>query len=211
MVFPRMTLSQRVKEFIVRAILEGEYKPGDRIVETNLARRLSISTAPVREAIRELIIMGFLEAQPYRGASVRSFSPRDLWEYRSVRSSLESLAARQAAPRITETDVRQLQSILDQMIQAVQNSDTDNTIRLDNKFHETILQITENKLLYQVWKTLEFGIWTMVMYRMGQYEAGFLASRHKEVLEALKTRNPETAAVAMQHHIEDLGIPPETP
>jgi DNA-binding GntR family transcriptional regulator len=211
MVFPRMTLSQRVKEFIVRAILEGEYKPGDRIMETNLARRFGISTAPVREAIRELIIMGFLEAQPYRGASVRSFSPRDLWEYRSVRSSLESLAARQAAPRITETDVRQLQSILDQMIQAVQNSDTDNTIRLDNKFHETILQITENKLLYQVWKTLEFGVWTMVMYRMGQYEADFLASRHKEVLEALKTRNPETAAVAMQHHIEDLGTAPETP
>jgi DNA-binding GntR family transcriptional regulator len=211
MLFPRMTLSQRVKEFIVRAILEGEYKPGDRIVETNLARRLSISTAPVREAIRELIIMGFLEAQPYKGASVRSFSQRDLWEYRSLRSSLESLAARQAAPRITDADVRQLQSILDQMIQAVQNKDTDNTIRLDNKFHETILQITENKLLYQVWKTLEFGVWTMVMYRMGQHKADFLASRHKEVLEALKTRNSETAAVAMQHHIEDLGPPPETP
>ncbi len=211
MPFPRVMLSQRVKEYIVQAILKGEYKPRDRIMETNLARRFGISTAPVREAIRELIVMGFLEAQPYKGASVRSFSQRDLWEYYTVRASLESLAARQAAPRITEADVSQLQSILDEMMQAVQNKDTDNTIRLDNKFHETILQIAENKLLYQVWKTLEFGVWTMVIYRMGQYEANFLAFRHKEVLEALKTRDPETAAVAMQHHIEDLGTPPEIP
>jgi DNA-binding GntR family transcriptional regulator len=64
--------------------------------------------------------------------------------------------------------------------------------------------------LHQVWKTLEFGVWTMIMYRMGEYEATFLASRHKEVLEALKTRDPEKAAVTMQHHIEDLGTQPES-
>jgi len=206
-----MILSQRVKEYVVEAILKGEYQPGERIMETKLARHLGTSTAPVREAIRELVVMGFLKAQPYKGAAVRSFSQRDLWEYYTVRASLESLAARQAAPRITEADVSQLQSILDQMMQAVQNKDTDNTIQLDNKFHETILKIAENKLLYQVWKTLEFGVWTMVIYRMGQYEANFLAFRHKDVLEALKTRDPETAAAAMHHHIEDLGTPPETP
>lgn len=209
--FTRVVLSQRVKEYIVQAILRGEYKPGDRIMETNLARRFGISTAPVREAIRELIVMGFLEAQPYKGASVRSFSQRDLWEYRTVRASLESLAARQAAPLITDAHLEQLQSILDQMMQAVENKDTDAIIRLDNKFHETILQITENKLLHQVWKTLEFGVWTMVIYRLGQYEADFLAFRHREVLEALKTRDPEKAAITMQHHIEDLGSPGERP
>ena len=209
--FPRVILSQRVKEYIIDAILKGEYQPRDRIMETNLARRFGISTAPVREAIRELIVMGFLESQPYKGASVRSFSQRDLWEYYSVRASLESVAARQAAPRITEADISCLQAILDEMIQAAQNQDTDGVIRLDNKFHETILHIAQNKLLYQVWKTLEFGVWTMVIYRMGQFEANFLALRHKQVLEALKTRDPETAALTMLHHLEDLGTPPEIP
>jgi DNA-binding GntR family transcriptional regulator len=208
--FPRVTLSQHVKELIIQAILRGEYKPGDRIVETNLARRLGISTAPVREAIRELITMGFLEAQPYRGAIVRSFSPQDLWEYRTVRASLESLAARQAAPRIKEADVDRLQGILEQMILAAQNKEMENVIQLDNKFHEAILQITENKLLHQVWKTLEFGVWTMMMYRLGQYDVNFLASRHKDVLDGLKTRDPEMAAKAMHHHIEDLGQTPES-
>jgi DNA-binding GntR family transcriptional regulator len=209
--FPHIMLSQRVKEYIIEAILKGEYKPRDRIRETGLARRFGISTAPVREAIRELIVMGFLESQPYKGASVRDFSQRDLWEYYTVRASLESLAGRQAAPRITEADVSKLQNILDEMMQAVENKDTPNIIRLDNKFHETILQIAGNKLLYQVWKTLEFGVWTMVIYRLGEYDANFLARRHAEVLEALKTRDPEKASATMQHHIQDLGTPPDTP
>lgn len=179
-------------------------------METNLARRLGISTAPVREAIRELITMGFLEAQPYRGAIVRSFSPQDLWEYRTVRAALESLAARQATSRITDADISHLESILEQMIQAAQNKKMENVIQLDNKFHEAILQITENKLLHQVWKTLEFGVWTMMMYRLGQYDVSFLASRHKDVLDGLKTRDPEEAAMAMHHHIEDLGQTPES-
>jgi DNA-binding GntR family transcriptional regulator len=206
--FPHVMLSQRVKEYIVQAILRGEYQPRDRIRETNLAHRFGISTAPVREAIRELTVMGFLEAQPYKGASVRAFTQRDLWEYYTVRASLESLAARQAAPRVTEADVAKLQDVLDDMMKAVDNKDTDKIIRLDNKFHEVILQISDNKLLYQVWKTLEFGVWTMVIYRMGQYAPNFLALRHREVLEALKTRDPETASSVMQHHIQDLGTPP---
>jgi DNA-binding GntR family transcriptional regulator len=209
--FPHVMLSQRVKEYIIEAILKGEYQPRDRIRETNLARRFGISTAPVREAIRELTVMGFLEAQPYKGASVRAFTQRDLWEYYTVRASLESLSARQAAPRVTAADVTKLQGILDEMIQAAENKDTDKIIRLDNKFHEVILQIADNKLLYQVWKTLEFGVWTMVIYRMGQYAPTFLALRHREVLEALKTRDPETASLAMQHHLEDLGTPPNIP
>jgi DNA-binding GntR family transcriptional regulator len=209
--FPRIILSQRVKEYIVEAILKGEYHPGERIMETSLARRFGISTAPVREAIRELVVMGFLEAQPYKGASVRSFSTQDLWEYYTVRAALESLAARQAAARLTDAEASQLQGILDDMLRAVEDKDMAQTIRLDNKFHETILQIAGNTLLHQVWKTLEFGVWTMVVYRMGQYDATYLATRHKEVLEALKTRNPEAASLAMQHHLEDLGTPPQNP
>ncbi len=207
MPLPRVMLSQRVKESIVQSILKGEYKPGDRILETNLARRFGISTAPVREAIRELTVMGFLEAQPYKGASVRSFSERDLWEYFTVRGALEALAARQAAPRVSEADICRLEAILDEMLRAVQIKDTDRTIRLDNEFHETIMKISGNQLLHQVWKTLEFGVWTMVVYRMGQFDANFLALRHREVLEALKTRDADTAAFAMQHHLEDLGTP----
>lgn len=206
---PRMVLSERIKEFITEAILTGEYKPGERIVESALARRLGVSQSPVREAIRDLVAMGFLEAEPYKGTTVRSFSPQELWEVYTVRAALESLAARLAAQRLTEPDIKKLQSILDEMTEAVEEQDQDKMIRVDNRFHETILQISGNKLLYQLWKRLEFGRWTIVTYRMGSYEPEYLALRHEELLDALKTRDPEQAIYAMQHHLEDLGAPPD--
>jgi len=205
---PRVVLSDRVKEFIVEAILDGEFKPGDRIVESSLARRLGVSQAPVREAIRDLVLLGFLETEPYKGTSVRSFSPQELWEVYTVRAALESLSARLAATRLTEADVEILQSILDEMIEAGREHDLDKTTRLNNDFHETILKIAGNKLLHQLWQTLRFGYWTIVTARISSFDLEYLATRHEELLEALKTRNPEKAMHAMRRHIEDLGKPP---
>jgi DNA-binding GntR family transcriptional regulator len=206
---PRVVLSDRVKEYIVEAVLSGELKPGERIVESSMARQLGVSQAPVREAIRDLVLLGFLESQPYKGTSVRSFTPEELWETYTVRAALESLAARLAATHLTEGDVDALQSILDKMMEAARQQDLDELLQLDNHFHETILQISRNKTLYQLWKTLQYGTWSIVTYRMSSYDPAYLASRHRDLLQALKSGDPETAMHTMQHHIEDMGKPPE--
>lgn len=206
---PRIVLSDRVKEFIVEAVLSGELKPGERIVESSMARELGVSQAPVREAIRDLVLLGFLESQPYKGTSVRSFTPEELWETYTVRAALESLAARLAATHLTGDDIEALQCILDEMMEAANRQDLDRLLQLDNHFHETILQISRNKTLYQLWKTLQYGTWSIVTYRMSSYDPAYLAARHQDLLDALKSRDPEKAMHAMQHHIEDMGKPPE--
>jgi DNA-binding GntR family transcriptional regulator len=206
---PRVVLSDRVKEFIVEAVLSGELKPGERIVESSMARQLGVSQAPVREAIRDLILLGFLESQPYKGTFVRSFTPEELWETYTVRAALESLAARLAASNLTEEDAKALQCILDEMMEAARQQDRDRLVQLDNHFHETILQISRNQTLYQLWKTLQFGTWSIVTYRISSYEPEYLAARHVELLEALKSGDPERATHVMQHHIEDMGKPPD--
>jgi DNA-binding GntR family transcriptional regulator len=206
---PRIVLSDRVKEYIVEAVLSGELKPGDRIVESSMARQLGVSQAPVREAIRDLVLLGFLETEPYKGTAVRSFTPEELWETYTVRAALESLAARLAASNLTDEDVQVLERILDDMLAAARRQDRDALLELDNAFHEAILRISRNRTLYQLWKTLQFGTWSIVTYRKSSYEPLYLAKRHGELLEALKSRDPEKAAHAMQHHIEDMGKPPE--
>jgi DNA-binding GntR family transcriptional regulator len=206
---PRVVLSDRVKEYIVESVLSGQLKPGDRIVESSMARQLGVSQAPVREAIRDLVLLGFLESQPYKGTSVRSFTPEELWETYTVRAALESLAARLAAIHLTEDDADALQDILDEMMEAADLEDLDRLLQLDNHFHETILRISRNKTLYQLWKTLQYGTWSIVTYRMGSYDPAYLAARHQDLLRALKSGDPETAMHAMQHHIEDMGKPPE--
>lgn len=208
-VLPRTVLSEQVKDIIVEAILNGELKPGERVVENTLARRLGVSQAPVRDAIRDLVLLGFLKSEPYKGTSVRSFSPEELNEVYLMRAALESLAARLAATRLTEADVLTLRKILDETIDASQKHDLQRMTQLDNDFHETILQISGNKLLHQLWKTLSFGYWTIVTARISDFDLGYLATRHEELLKALITRDPKKAMYAMQRHIEDLGKPTE--
>ena len=203
-----VVLSEQVKEVIVEAILTGEYEPGDRIVESALARQLGVSQAPVREAIRDLVLLGFLDSEPYKGTSVKSFSIDELVEVYTVRAALESLAARLAAERLTEEDAQRLQSILVEMIKAAENKDAKAMVRLDNSFHETVLEISGNSLLHKVWRTLQFGYWTIVTTKMSSFDLEYLARRHKELLTALLTKEPEQAQMAMRKHIEDLGTPP---
>jgi DNA-binding GntR family transcriptional regulator len=205
----RVVLGDQVKEYVIQAIMSGELQPGDRMVASSLARRLGVSQAPVREAIRDLVLLGFLENEAFKGTSVRSFKPKELYEVYTVRAALESLAARLAAARLTPDDVQALQDTLDQMIRAAQEQDEEGMVRLDNRFHETILQVSDNQLLHQLWQTLQFGYWTIVTARSSSYDLEELARRHEALLEALVSRDPQRAAAAMQHHIEDLGQPPE--
>jgi DNA-binding GntR family transcriptional regulator len=206
---PRVVLSDRVKQYIVEAVLSGELKPGDRIVENSMAHLLGVSQAPVREAIRDLVLLGFLKTEPYKGTSVRSFTPDELWETYMVRAALESLATRLAATRLTEEDVATLQQILDAMLVAAREQDRDRLVELDNAFHEAILKFSRNQTLYQLWKSLQYGIWSIVTYRKSTLDPEYLAARHGELLEALKSGDPEQASHAMLHHIEDIGKPPE--
>jgi DNA-binding GntR family transcriptional regulator len=205
----RVVLGDQVKEYVIEAIMSGEFQPGDRVVASSLARRLGVSQAPVREAIRDLVLLGFLENEAFKGTSVRSFSPKELYEVYTVRAALESLAARLAVERLTGDDVRLLQDTLDEMIRAAQEQDEAQMVRLDNRFHETIMQISDNQLLYQLWQTLQFGYWTIVTARSSSYNLEELARRHETLLTAIASRNPQQAAAAMQYHIEDLGKPPD--
>ena len=205
----RVVLSDQIKEYIVNAILSGTFQPGERIGESALARQLGISQAPVREAIRDLVLMGFLESEPYKGTSVRSFTSDELWEVYTVRAALESLAARLTAQRMKESDVEALEQILEEMVKAAESDDREQLFLLDNAFHETILKIAGNNLLYQLWKFLDFGRWTIVTYSISEHDPVYLAARHRELLEALKTRDTRAATRAMRHHMEDLAKPPD--
>jgi DNA-binding GntR family transcriptional regulator len=205
----RVSLSDQIKEFVIDAILSGEFKPGQRVVESALARRLGVSQAPVRDALRDLVMTGFLETEPYKGTSVRSFTREDLYEVYTVRAALESLAARLASQRVTDADLGTLRQILAEMVEAGRAQDPDRMTKLDNAFHETILKLSGNKLLYQLWQNLRFGYWTIVTAKMEEFELEELARRHEELYEALASRKPGAAGAAMRRHIEELSKPPE--
>jgi len=104
----RNLLADQVKDRLLEAILSGEYLPDSRIVETQIARELNTSQAPVREALRALEALGVVEITPFKGARVRRPARREILEAYAVRSALESLGAQLAVPRLTDADLSEL-------------------------------------------------------------------------------------------------------
>ena len=105
----RRVLRDEIKEYLIEAILQGTFKPGDRIVETRIAQELGVSQAPVREALRDLEMLGVVVSSPFRGAHVREFTDEELVEIYPIRAAIEGVAARAAADRITAQQILQLE------------------------------------------------------------------------------------------------------
>jgi DNA-binding GntR family transcriptional regulator len=202
--FIRMSLSDQVKQYILDAIERGELAPGERLVESQLARQFKISQAPVREAISELVSTGFLDREPHKGALVRMLTDEDMIEIYTVRATLESLAAQQAVKNITDEHLQMLRDILDKMLQMAEAQDFLSTARFDRQFHDLIMEISGNRLLRRIYQNLQLGQFTLITMRRSSQSLQMLAQRHSKIIEALQTRDPEIAKSAMWHHIEEL-------
>src|SRR5512133_3113761 len=130
----RNMLRDQVREVLLERILNGEYAPGERIVETQVAQEFSVSQAPVREALRELEILGMVVSEPYRGARVREVTSRELAEIYPIRAAIEEVAAREAAKTL-DGDVGALEGELDAMLAAADSGDIHQMLVHDVRFH----------------------------------------------------------------------------
>ena len=133
-----------VVDEIRQAIIEGVLRPGDRLVEREIAERLGVSRSPVREAIRLLTFEGFVVAQSPRRIVVRAFTRRDVDDLYDVREALEVLAVGLAVRNATSEDVHRLRQLLDQTALSV---DEDVLHRLGNQFHEMLTEVANNSVL----------------------------------------------------------------
>ncbi len=200
----RMVLSDQVKQYILDGIERGEFLPGERLVESQLARQLRISQAPVREAIRDLVSAGFLEREPHKGAVVRMLTIEDMHEIYTVRAPLDALAAAQAAPQVSDEDLQALTAIKDKMIEMARAQDFISAARYDWQFHMLIVDLSGNKLLRRIYDNLQLGQYTLITMRRSSLPLEELAARHQAVIDALQTRDPQIAQEATRAHIEGL-------
>jgi DNA-binding GntR family transcriptional regulator len=203
----REVLSARVKDRILRWILEGELAPGSRIIETRVARQLGTSQAPVREALRDLATLGFVEIRPYQGSRVRRPSAAELREAIAVRGELEALAGRLAAPRMTEPVLRELERLYADMARDAERGDAHEQAFHNARFHNLIVRAAGNSALERLWGMLEpFGR-TYVTASVPGTDLRWLGERHREIIQALRDRDPERAAAALrQHALEAAGL-----
>jgi DNA-binding GntR family transcriptional regulator len=199
----RAALGQQIREILLERIFKGELQPGDRIVELQLANELGTSQAPVREALRELQSLGFVEHEPYRGTRVRRITERELAEIFPVRAALEELAAQEAASRLNGR-VEDLEKEFEAMRAAAGRKDLQDLAGHDARFHRLIVEAAQNKVLLDLWKTLRVEARVVVTALKTDIDFEELAEMHRPLLEALAEGSPEKAGRALRYHFEVL-------
>jgi DNA-binding GntR family transcriptional regulator len=201
--FTRVILRDQVRDVLLARVMSGEYPPGSRLVETRIAQELGVSQAPVREALRDLEQLGCVEYAPFRGSSVRALSVADLLEAFPVRAALESLACRLAAERITDDELGRLSILIGRMHAAADDPRAESAA--DAEFHATIIEAAGNATLSRQWSQLLPHARTFISMTLPASARGPVAERHLPILDALRSRDPDAAAAAMEEHLAEVA------
>lgn len=201
------TAGSSVYEAIRKRILEGYYAPLEYVRESTVAIELGVSRTPVREALRELVSEGWLEAIPHHGARVVEWTERDAKEVFDIRLLLEPMATARAAQHITQDKLALLEELAQRMegmvdlVSADQNARND-IAALNFDFHRILIEASESQRLIQLLANLVPN--SVIRRNFNQYEINHLRrsmQHHREILAAVRARNPEWAKAVMENHL----------
>jgi len=200
-------LSDRVYVIIRRSITTGELAPGQRVVESEVARRLSVSQAPVRDATKRLVHEGLLTYVPRRGNFVAEVSQEDERQAREVRIPLEELAAKLAARRATEEDFAHLEELVAELRAAGEREDIAAFRDLDMAFHFGVCQASHNAFLVRLWSVMEPSMRALRAVADPLFEGDWaaMADEHGRLLELLRAGDTRKAASAFGRHAARLA------
>ena len=202
----RSTLAESVAAKLRELILQGQLVPGTRLRPQHLAPGLGVSVMPVREALRILGAEGLVSFSPRSGAQVTEFSEEDIEELYLVRGALEGLAARLAAPRMTEDDFRSLREALDEMLQAQSRGDLRNFMDWDHEFHRRQFQACGRpKLVEHILDLWSASRLILPMTARTDHPMSAAILSHRAVLEACEQRDPIEAERMTRAHTEQAA------
>ncbi|GAA1386510.1 GntR family transcriptional regulator [Pseudonocardia kongjuensis] len=193
-------LSDKVKRLVLDRIIHGHYKPGERVVEFQLAKELGFSQSPVRDALRELAAIGVITMHPRRGARVRMPSAKELADVSQVRAEIDALAARLAADRLSAATVATLEELVDRMLDRLADGDFPAVTEADVRFHQLIVQASGNRALEQTFEQLAPFARTFLTLTLPDVDVHEILLEHREILTALTAPDPDGAADAARRH-----------
>lgn len=201
-----LNLREHIERLVRNAILDGSFRPGDRLVESTIAEQLNVSRAPVREALAALEREGVVVHFPRRGYSVIEFTDKDVEEIYGLRLLLETEALRRAMGRATESDLAKLQSIVNELGDAaLEQREPARIVELDLEFHESLCQLADHSRLYAAWQSTSTQVRVLIgLTSRTHYEHPEQPKElHQRILEAIGEQDEEQAVAFLTEHILD--------
>ncbi|MDR1194295.1 MAG: GntR family transcriptional regulator [Peptococcaceae bacterium] len=196
-------LGEVVYEVLRTAIVKNHFKPGDRLMETELADEMAVSRTPVREAVRKLKAESYVVMTPRKGTYVAALSSQDVDDVFEIRAALEAMAAFQAARRASEDEIRGIRDCLEAEAVIWEGSDLEKTVEADIQFHSLLYRASRNKRVEDLINDLReqtHRLRSSTLSTPGRLR--FALEEHRKIIDAIAAREPEAAWRAAQTHIE---------
>jgi DNA-binding GntR family transcriptional regulator len=199
---PKALLSDQVYAMVRGLVLDGSLQPGTRIVESEIARQLGVSQAPVREAIKRLAYEGLVSNVPRRGSYIARISEAEARDGREVRALLEESAAREAVENLDADAKQALEKLVDGMREAARVNDLAAFRSHDMAFHRTVIELSGNSYLPRLWAVMESSLLSLRLVGDPGFTGSWteMAEAHQALVDALASGNRGRAAAAFHRH-----------
>jgi DNA-binding GntR family transcriptional regulator len=191
---PSNTTQESVAHRLRQLIVSRELRPGERIVQSDLAEQFGVSRTPIREALHKLASDGLITLSPHKGASVADFSLLELEGIYSIRIAIEGYGAFLAAREITDADLAKLAVLLDRMGEVFQEGDRWRLLEVNREFYAELYAVAGQPRLYDlIMKHLDMAdLYRRMAFAIDHYY-GHTIVDHEELLGALRKRDPKAA------------------
>ncbi|MDW7669399.1 MAG: GntR family transcriptional regulator, partial [Bacillota bacterium] len=198
------TLKEEIIEYLRTRIITNELKPGDRVVELDIAKKYNISRGPVREAVRLLEDQGLLEYKKNIGCIVKVLTKKEMRENYLIVSSLEKLSINLANGIIKDEHLKKMEEEAKNIAKYIEEGDIENIIEADYEIHKQIVLNTENDKLFQLWdslKDLNYAIYLSILNKDNSI-INRISKKHLKFIEVLKEQNVEKSIEEINKHYE---------
>ncbi len=197
-------MSEKVYQRIKSDILDNKLKPGEKLIEENLANEFNVSRTPVREALKQLDQDGLITYYPRRGSVVSQISMKDAQELYEIREVLEGLAIRLICMEVNSHNIKILEDIIKNMDQAIESNDYSSMEKLHRKWTEATLEMTNNELLksYLLSVTKNLGrLRKISLYRPVQSIDAYKET--KDMYNAIAKNDPDESERLAKLHVRN--------
>jgi DNA-binding GntR family transcriptional regulator len=203
---PFRGLSDAALVTIRDALTNGRLRPGERLLEEEVARQMGISRAPVREAFRQLELEGLIVSRPHRGTFVATLTPADAREVYSLRAALEGHATFSICHSASDAELHELLDLAKAMQPPAQANDLSGLVERDFRFHKRLCELTGQTRLMRVWDSMSTQIRAFITITQRMYLPPLeISRRHVALAEALVRREAETARALIVADITEVG------
>ena len=199
----RRTLHEEVLERLRDMIIEGRLAPGQRINEGQVGAQLGVSRTPLREAIKTLASEGLVEMQPAKGAIVRKFTAKDLYQVLEVLKALEQLGGRMACEQASDATIEAIHTLHKRMLVLYETRERLEYFKLNQAIHSAIVAASENAVLMEMHETLQARIKRLrFIGNEGPVKWAGAVAEHEEMMAALLKRDAAALTAVIGRHMD---------